>query len=213
MRLVAVVTLTFALALAGCSSGDPAPANQPARSKRHKTFKDDLASNQQAGKPLAREDEARFVAPDGTERRLSDWRGRALVLVFTRGFPGFICPYCTSYTAQLAERYAEIQAQGADVLLVYPAKADDQATKARFEKAVADLLAEDGAGALPFPVFLDPGLQAVQTFNLTGDLSKPSTFVLDKHGALAYGYVGTSPDERPSVERIVKELQALQGAQ
>lgn len=206
MRLAASCLFVLLLALAGCRKSEPQPtkpANKP------KEFKQDLPSNQDTGKPLDGGEEAKFVDPQGKERLLSSWRGKPLVLVFTRGFAGYVCPWCTSYTAQIAQRYADIKAQGAEVLLVYPAQSDDDETKGRFVKAVEDELAAEGAGAIPFPVFLDPGLAAVKRFNLTGELSKPSTFVLDKNGVVTYGYVGSSPDERPSVERIVKELVAL----
>lgn len=210
MRTAALTLVTALLVLSRCSS---TPEPQP-RSKRHKTFKDDLVSNRETGSTLApEEEEARFVDPAGTEHKLSEFRGKPLVVVFTRGFAGYVCPFCTSYTAQIAERYDEIKALGAEVFLVYPATADDKETKARFEKAVNDLLAEDGEEGLPFPVFLDPGLQAVSKFNLNGDLSKPSTFVLDRKGVVTYAYVGTAPDERPSVDKIMKELRALEAAQ
>lgn len=211
----AALTLSLAvglLSLAGCASGEK-PADEPGKKKYISTFKDDLSSNRDTGKELEAEDEARFVAPDGSERQISSWRGKPLVIVFTRGFAGYVCPFCTAYTAQIAERYQEIQALGAEVLLVYPATADDKETKARFEQAVRELLAEEGEEGLPFPVFLDPGLQAVSKFNLQGDLSKPSTFVLDRKGVVTYAYVGAGPDERPSVERIIKELTALNAAQ
>lgn len=215
MRSSFLLSALLLVAPLGCSSTpEPAPQKEkePKGAKRF-TFKDDLASNRETGKELDGGAQASFVAPDGQVRQLSEWRGKALVLVFTRGFAGFVCPYCTTYTAQLAERYQELVGLGADVLLVYPAKADDQETKARFVKAVEEALAEDGVTGIPFPVFLDPGLKAVQSFNLSGDLSKPSTFVLDAKGVVTYAYVGASPDERPSVDRIVKELTALRAAQ
>lgn len=209
MRTAALTLVTALLVLSGCNS---TPEPKP-RSQRHKTFKDDLTSNRDTGDELAGGEEARFVAPDGTEHKLSEFRGKPLVVVFTRGFAGYVCPFCTSYTAQIAERYDEIKALGAEVFLVYPATADDKETKVRFEKAVNELLAEDGEEGLPFPVFLDPGLQAVSKFNLNGDLSKPSTFVLDRKGVVTYAYVGTAPDERPSVDKIMKELRALEASQ
>jgi peroxiredoxin len=213
MRL-APPCLSALLALAACTS-EPESANEhtPRPASRRKEFKQDLASNRETGKPLDGGEEARFVDPQGQEKLLSAWRGKPVVLVFTRGFAGYVCPYCTSYTAQIAQRYQEFTAQGAEVLLVYPAKADDQETKDRFVKAVEEQLAEEGQAGIPFPVFLDPGLAAVKRFNLTGELSKPSTFVLDANGVVTYAYVGSAPDERPSLDRVLKELAALRKAQ
>ncbi|MND01221.1 hypothetical protein D3C83_201290 [compost metagenome] len=60
-------------------------------------------------------------------------------------------------------------------------------------------------------MFLDRGLTATMRFNLTGDLTKPSTFVLDRAGVIRYAYVGNAPDERPAVERVIEELRAAAG--
>src|SRR5690606_22550390 len=141
-----------------------------------------------------------------------DYRGRPLILVFNRGFAGYVCPYCTTYTAQLATRYDEIRAAGAELLLVYPTREVDEARVLEFTDAVNEILTEEGEGALPFPVFLDRGLAATIRFNLTGDITKPSTFVLDRDGVVRYAHVGDEPEDRPSVERVMQELQAIAGS-
>lgn len=201
--------LACALALAGCKgSGEPAPKPE---SKLHRFAFKDVEGNRPKGSSLPGED-CDLLAPDGQTVKLSSMRGKPIVLVFNRGFVGFVCPYCTTYTAQLATRYEELKKLGAEVVLVYPVKEEDQAKREEFKAAVDEILREEGQAGLPFPVFLDSGLAAVTKFNLTGDLSKPSTFVLDATGKIHYAYVGEAPDERPTVQRIVEEVQRLQGA-
>ncbi|MBX3466142.1 MAG: peroxiredoxin family protein [Planctomycetes bacterium] len=208
----ALAGLVVVLALAGCSGSPPEPAPEPAppprKSRLHRyAFKAEAPPNRDVGTPLPGED-AELTAPDGRVVRVSDYRGRPLILVFNRGFAGFVCPYCATYTAQLAARYQEIRALGGEVLLVYPTRDADEAKVLEFADAVNEILAEEGGDALPFPVFLDRGLAATVRFNLTGDITRPSTFVLDRAGVLRYAYVGSAPDERPAIDRVVEELRA-----
>lgn len=202
--------LLIACLATACASGpsDRGAGRKQKRKLTRFTF-DDVDSNQETGGELPHQDEAALVDGQGQPRKLSEWRGKPVVLVFTRGFAGYVCPYCTTYTAQIAVRYPEITAQGAEVLLVFPTKEDDVAQRQKFQTAVEEILAEEGEEGLPFPVFLDPGLGVTTTFNLLGDLSKPATFVLDREGTVRYAYVGNAPDERPSVDRILQELQGL----
>lgn len=209
--------LLVAAALVGCNGNQTEPERAPAQrppaptstSKLHRyAFKADAPSNRDVGAPLPGED-AELTAPDGRIARISDYRGRPVVLVFNRGFAGYVCPYCATYTAQLAARYEEIRAAGAELLLVYPTRETDEARVLEFTDAVNEILAEEGEGALPFPVFLDRGLAATIRFNLTGDITKPSTFVLDRAGVVRYAHVGEQPEDRPAVDRVMTELQAV----
>lgn len=216
MRRYAGVVSLVAL-LAGCSGpgaggnhGSQPPPARPKTGIHRFAFKADAPSNRDVGAPLPGED-VELTAPDGRVAKLSDYRGRPVLLVFNRGFAGFVCPYCTSYTAQLATRYEEVRALGAELLLVYPTRDTDEVKVVEFTDAVNEALREEGAAALPFPVFLDRGLAATIRFNLTGDITKPSTFVLDRGGVVRYAYVGNAPDERPAVERVMEELRAVAG--
>ena len=83
----------------------------------------------------------------------------------------------------------------------------------QFTTSVNDILEAEGDQAVPFPVALDPGLRSTRRFNLLGDLSRPSTFVLDAQGTIRYAFVGETPDERPAVSRIVEELEALRAGE
>lgn len=211
-RLVALPLLL--LSLAACSGpapkgdGESAPSKSDGKRIHRYTFKN-LDSNQETGTVLSG-NTVKLIDSNGKPVELSAYRGKPLVLVFMRGFYGDICPYCTTYTAQIAERYPEIKKAGAEVLVVYPTKAKDVGKVNEFKKIVNDILEEDGKDAIPFPVFLDPGIKVVRHYNLVGDLSKPSTFVLDAKGRITYVYVGRSTDDRPSVDRILEEVKRLQ---
>ena len=214
MRLwIAGFSLSAAVLLVtGCGSTG-SPQEPPARPEAAKksgltrfTFKD-VESNSETGGRLPERD-VQLIGASGETVSLSDYRGKPLVLIFMRGFPGFICPYCTTQTAQLAARYGELTAAGAEVAIVYPTKEDDREKVREFVAACNEILEEEGEAGLPFPVLLDPGTKVVRRYNIEGDLSKPSTYVLDAQGVVHYAYVGRTSDDRPSVDRILKEVQS-----
>jgi peroxiredoxin len=147
---------------------------------------------------------AAFVDTQGNAVSLADFKGRkSVVLVFTRGFSGYICPLCTSYTAQIAYRYKDIAAAGAEVLVVFPGSPDKVQD---FIRAAREILEQEGAGALPFPVLLDVNLKGVKAFGIQGDLARPSTYVIDRDGTVLYSFVGDQPHERPDVQTILTVL-------
>jgi peroxiredoxin len=142
---------------------------------------------------------------------MEDYRGkRSVVLVFTRGYPGYICPLCTSYTAQIAHRYADIAAAGAEVLLVFPGSPEKVGD---FVKAAREVLELEGPGALPFPVLLDVEMKNVELFGIRGELARPSTYVIDRTGTVRFAFVGEQPHERPDVDTILRELRRAGGAE
>lgn len=179
------------------------PAGEPLPLLEQFVF-DDFPANLPVGAPPP-DPTAEFVAADGKRVRLADYRGRVVVLVFTRGYPGYVCPMCTTYTAQISASYPRIREAGAEVLLVFPG---DEGKVDEFIAACRAIQEQEGPGALPFPVLLDPKLTAVERFNLRADLAKPATYVLDAQGDVRYAFVGKEPHERPSVDRILSEVQA-----
>jgi peroxiredoxin len=207
---VRMAVVLLSVAALGCSGSEPAPErSEPARLHRF-SFASDVA-NQPAGARLDAED-APLVDQNGDTVRVSDYRGDPVVLIFTRGWIGHVCPYCATYSAQIAFRYDEIKAVGGRVLMVFPTAEAGDDKIAEFTAACREVLEYEGEEALPFPVFLDPARRATEEFNLLGDLSKPSTFVLDAEGVVRFGFVGDEPHERPSVDKILEELKKLQAA-
>ena len=217
-RIIALFVLSCALL--GCaSSGAGSPDDpQPARKKRKHAnhagslkfheFKGEEPTTKPKGK--IKGEGIKLVDAKGKDVELSSLLGKPLVLVFMRGFAGTVCPYCTSYTAQMASRYDEFTAAGAEILIVYPTREEDREQVKTFVEIVDEILAEEGQASIPFPVYLDLGVKVVKHYNLVGDLSKPSTFVLDPSGKIRYLYVGRDADDRPSLGRVLAEVKKLQ---
>ena len=152
------------------------------------------------------EEAAVFIDSNGNEVGLSSFLGKPLLLVFTRGFPGYICPMCTTYTAQITVNHQKFVDLGAEVLVVFPGRA---AQVDNFVAACKEIA--DSDNALPFPVLLDPDLKAVAAFNIRADMSLPATYIFDGKGVVRWGFVGEKPHERPSVECLLEEVAKLAG--
>mgnify|MGYP006299911681 CR=1 FL=1 len=154
----------------------------------------------QAGDPLPY---TRFVNQQGEVVDLARHRGTdRVLLVFMRGFDGYVCPYCTRQTSELAERYEEITAAGTRVYIVYPGPAE---TVPVFLEAVRRQL-NGQEEEFPVPVLLDVDLSAVKRLGIRGNLAAPSTFLVGSDGVLQYVYVGNSFDDRPDVDDILSAL-------
>ena len=67
-----------------------------------------------------------------------------------------------------------------------------------------------GEESVPFPIWLDRDLQAVEKLGIQAQLAKPSTFILNKKGEVVLSYVGNSPQQRPSVRALLDVLDSLQ---
>lgn len=145
-----------------------------------------------------------FLDANRNEVRLDDYLGKPVVLVFTRGFPGYICPMCTTYTAQITVAHQKFKDAGAEVLIVFPGEASQVD---EFIDACQQIAETDEV--LPFPILIDPDLAAVKAFNIRADLSLPATYIFDKNGDIAWGFVGEQPHQRPSVAVLLEEVKKL----
>lgn len=215
-RLIPLAGAIGLLVAAGCAGGgasrdtDGSPPAKRSPLTRF-TFKDEAPSNRETGAPLPETAPGGdLIGADGKPTGVANYRGKPLVLVFNRGFAGYICPTCTTYTAQLSTHYADFKAAGAELLVVYPTREEDREQVAAFVASCNEILAEEGEAGLQFPVALDPGLKVVHRYNIEGDLSLPSTFVLGPDGVVCYAYVGQSPTDRPDAQRVLAEVRALQ---
>lgn len=189
-------------AAAGCNSNSqPDPydySNVPIK------FKDDVQSNAE----VADDDlNLTFVDTKGNKVALDDFRGRKnVVLVFTRGFTGQICPFCTAQTSRLLTNYPEFSRRNTEVLAVFPGQ------KSRVVDFLNAVHAQDKSGPAepPFPVLLDEELAAVDRLGIRSDLAKPSTYILDKEGRVRFAYVGAHVGDRPSVKALLQELDSIE---
>jgi peroxiredoxin len=128
-----------------------------------------------------------------------------VVLVFTRGYPGYLCPYCNAQATRLSKNYADFQKRDAEVLMVFPGPTEhvEEFIRKAAESAESD--------KLPFPILLDKDFQAVDKLHIRSDLAKPSTYILDKEGKIRYAYVGATRTDRPSIDELLKQLDAING--
>ncbi len=218
---VAVMLLGIAF-VGGCSSDDagqpirPGTAPRPPDPNAGKVpdysgvddsmikFKDDVAANASLDDDLTT---LTFTNKEGEQVALKDFLGKQhVILVITRGYNGSICPYCATQTSRLIANYPKLQAQNAEVLVVYPL--DKPADAARLDdfvkKAVTSLPAAEHK--VPFPLLLDVELKAVDQLGIRRDLSKPATYIFDKDGQLRFAYVGTSLADRPSIKALLDQL-------
>ena len=101
---------------------------------------------------------------------------------------------------ELREDYEKFESLGAQILAV----STDDLSQAEF--AVEKL-------GLQFPVLHDPGgrvSKEYRVFDLLNDrLATPSTFLLDKDGAIRWQYIGKSKSDRPANSQIIGQLQGF----
>ncbi len=170
---------------------------------KHVKFKDDVATNTNLPTNI---DQLEFVDTAGNLITLNDFKGKKnIVLVFTRGFSGKLCPFCNTQTSRLIANYEEISKRDAEVLLVYPGNREKIG---QFIEA-AKVSEKSQVNRVPFPILLDEDLEAVQFFDISDSLALPSTYVIDMDGKLRFAYVGSNPSDRPSLKAILEQLDNL----
>jgi peroxiredoxin Q/BCP len=128
-----------------------------------------------------------LVSDTGERVRLSDLRGRPVVLYF---YPKDDTPGCTTQARSFRDAYGEFEERGAVVLGVSP---DTETSHASFK-------AKHG---LPFTLLADPDHEVAERYgvwvekNMYGKKSmgiKRSTFVIDEEGKVAKAMLGVKPD-------------------
>jgi peroxiredoxin len=146
---------------------------------------------------------------DGQSTALSQFADQqTLVLVFSRGYFGSICPFCSTQMHALAESHSEFEKRNATVVVVFPvSQADD---KDRWKDLEASILERLPSGQIiPFPILIDLDLKAVDRLGIREALSKPSTFIIDPAKNLRYKYIGSDPADRPDVQTILQQLDGI----
>ena len=146
-----------------------------------------------------------FVDGNGKTIDLREYRGKKnVVLVVTRGYPGYICPNCSAQTSRLISNYPEFVKRDAEVLVVFPGPTDHlQQFRERTQS-------EAGKKSVPFPILLDKDFHAVDQLKIRGDLAKPATYIVDKQGDVRFAYVGSNTSDRPSLKAMLDQLDAIQ---
>ena len=131
---------------------------------------------------------------------------RPTVLIIMRGFSGSVCLYCSAQTAAVAELAGDFRTAGVDVIVLYPGSV---ASVQAFKDSVAQLQDNEMSVPLPFRVALDVNQLLVQQLDVRGDLSKPTSLIIDTEGVVQWAYVGADMSDRPSVQTLLAQAQAL----
>lgn len=151
-------------------------------------------------------------APDFTarttagERRLSDYRGRWLLLF---SHPADFTPVCTSEFVALARQAEAFEAIGCDLLAL---SVDSLYSHLAW---LADIQRRFGV-TVPFPVIEDPSMEIGRAYGMVDDQSADSatvraTFVIDPDGVVrAMSWYPMNIGR--SVEEMLRLVQALQAA-
>lgn len=168
-------------------------------------FKDDVETNVEKPKSVS---ELVFTNKDGSEIKIADYFGKKnVILVFTEGFNGMICPFCKTQTSRLVANYEKFQERDCEIIVVYPGPKD------HLEEFVEAALKteKEQVDQVPFPIVLDEEFKATNYFDIHSAHAHPSTYLIDKKGGVQFAYVGSDMTaDRPSVKALISKLDELQ---
>ena len=138
-----------------------------------------------------------LTSDDGEKVKLSDFRGKPVVLYF---YPKDDTPGCTKQACALRDEYAQFRDRGAVILGVSP---DDEASHVKFKNKYQ----------LPFTLLADPEHEASEVYGVWGERTYAgrkymgitrSTFVIDSDGNVTKAMRGVKPDTH--AERVLAAL-------
>ena len=127
-----------------------------------------------------------LAGDDGGRVRLSDLRGRRVVLFF---YPKDDTPGCTAQACELRDEYSEFGERGAVVLGISP---DNESSHAKFKSKYS----------LPFTLLADPDHRVSDAYGVWGEREyagkkymgiNRSTFVIDEEGRVTKTLYGVKP--------------------
>lgn len=128
-----------------------------------------------------------LTADDGSTVRLSDLRGKPVVLYF---YPKDDTPGCTAQACGIRDTYEDFEQQGAVVLGVSP---DDESSHVKFKQKYG----------LPFTLLADPEHEVADQYGVWGERKymgktywgvERSTFLIDQEGRIAKIMRRVKPD-------------------
>ncbi|WP_036481038.1 peroxiredoxin family protein [Myxosarcina sp. GI1] len=130
---------------------------------------------------------------------LSDYKGKPIVLAFTRIFTEkLFCPFCYPHIQDLKERYQEISDRGAELLMI-------SSTDPVQSQVVVEQL------SLPYPFLYDPDCTVFRRYGLGQALGAPlpGQFILDVEGKIVFRHLFSFTDSNAETDTILKELDKL----
>ena len=168
-------------------------------------FKDTIKSNSEVAKSVG---DLVFITKDGSKIKLGDYTNKKnIILVFTEGFNGMLCPFCKTQTSRLVANYDKFKQRDCEVIVVYPGpeeRLDD------FIKA-AITIEKNQVDKVPFPIVLDKDFTATDFFEIQSMFAHPSTYLIDKQGKVQFAYVGNDMTaDRPSIKAMLERVDRLQ---
>ena len=168
----------------GCRPTDEDPQTSPLR-----TLPEQAGPVVLGGDTLAVAPDFRLPRLDGGTLRLSDYRGRVVLLNFWATW----CPPCRAEIPDLVELQRTWAAEGLEVIGV---SLDEEG----FEAVRPFAEAYD----INYPLVVDDGTVAAQFGSLYG---LPTTLVLDKEGRIVQRVIGLFPTEqmRPTLEALLAQ--------
>jgi peroxiredoxin len=133
-------------------------------------------------------------ARDGSNVDLTHaWADNRVVLVF---YMGHWCPECQHQLAALNDRQKDFAEKHTTVIAVSTDTPQDAG-------ALKDKM------GLTFDVYSDTELQTIAKWGVADygtNIAKPSTFVIQKGGAITFKKIGQSTTDRPTVDEILAAL-------
>ena len=151
------------------------------------------------------------AAPNFTLRTLDDkpvelkqlTAKRPVVLVVLRGWPGYQCPLCTRQVNDFVNHASELDASGAQVLMVYPGPAADL-------KAHAQEFLQHKNWPKNFLFVIDPDYSFTKSYGLRweakNETAYPSTFIVDKENQVRFAHVSKHHGDRLGSAAALKAL-------
>ncbi|MFO0980399.1 MAG: redoxin family protein [Planctomycetota bacterium] len=146
-----------------------------------------------------------FRAADGSTVDLKSYLGKKnVVIAIMRGFGGQVCVYCAAQTKALAKSAQQFHDLDTEVVVVYPGP---ESGVEAFQQAYARTFGEDERP--PYRVLYDTDLAFTKELGIVDNLARPTSLIVDQHGAIGYAYVGKNIADRPSARNLLEAAQKL----
>ena len=146
-----------------------------------------------------------FALPDdtGTTRRLSDARGKWLVLFF---YPKDDTPGCTTEACEFRDAYADLSHHGAEVWGISKLDRESKARfKAKFSLTFPLLADEDHSVSQAYGTWVEKKQYGKSTMGV-----KRATFLVDPGGRIAHVWPSVTPEGH--ADQVHAELERAQAA-
>ncbi|HET9993264.1 MAG TPA: redoxin domain-containing protein [Kofleriaceae bacterium] len=179
-------TLILLMVLAACRPEKVVNPHDHVASRTNPEVQQDVGAKAPDSSPVQ--------ARDGSTIELAHaWADNRVVLVF---YMGHWCPECQHQLAALNDRQKDFADKHTTVIAVSTDSPQDAG-------ALKDKM------GLTFDVYSDTQLQTIAKWGVADydtNIAKPSTFVIQKGGAISFKKIGQSTTDRPTVDDILAQL-------